>query len=144
MDELIEFAMGIHRGDCNDSFNGLCTCGIRLKAVKARDELKELRNQLEISNQQLKLGELLNNDLQKEVDRLNEQLEEKQKIIDEQLEIIKFYADTENYATLDTNRFTGNEVYDVLLFDFTRDLQKGHDYAGKKAREYLQKMESEK
>lgn len=44
--------------------------------VIEKTKFDEIQRQLDISNQQLKLGELLNNDLQKEVDRLNEQLKE--------------------------------------------------------------------
>lgn len=99
--------------------------------------MEEKQNHLEISNQQLKLGELLNNDLQKEVDSSNKLLEEKQKIIDEQLGIIRFYADENNWS--EGERFKRN----TMIGD-SDSLKYMGENAGKKAREYLQRMEGKK
>lgn len=63
--------------------------------------------QLEISNQQLRLGELLNNDLQKEVDRLNGKLEEKQKLINDALAIVRNYREFVHYHD---NKFFENHI----------------------------------
>lgn len=83
--------------------------------VIEKTKFDELQKQLEISNRQVKLGEMLNNDLLKEVDRLekentelrtrleccvdmsivsrlNEELEEKQRLLDEALEVINVSA----------------------------------------------------
>lgn len=71
------------------------------------------------------------------------QLEEKQKIIDEQLEIIRFYASIENYDF----RQVGTTTYATKIkSDIETSRDRGYKLlvSGKKAREFLQKMESEK
>lgn len=51
---------------------------------------------------------------------------------------LKFYADTENWGSDDHSMTTGNRTYDVCLFDFSRDLSKQKDFAGKRARAALE------
>lgn len=120
--------------------------------VVEKVKLDDVQRQLEISNQQLILGGLLNNDLQKEVDKLekentelktkleycvdmsvanslNEQLEEKQNILDEQLEIIKALSKIKYYEACGG----------LMVQDRTQPVP-----LIKKAREYLQRMESKK
>lgn len=68
---------------------------------------------------------------------IDEYLELKEKVR-KLREALEFYADTENYDSADISRATGNKVYDILLFDFTRNLKVKKDYAGKRAREALE------
>lgn len=56
----------------------------------------------------------------------------------ELVEALKFYAAKENYESRDINRHTKNKVYDILLFDFTRDYIPKKDYAGARAREAIE------
>jgi hypothetical protein len=48
---------------------------------------------------------------------------------------LEFYADKESYGCEDTSCTTGNQVFDVICFDFDRGAYK--DYVGKRAREAL-------
>jgi hypothetical protein len=57
-------------------------------------------------------------------------------------EALKFYADKDNYGCDDTNRTTGNNVYDVVLFDF--DPGSKDDFAGRRARLAIAKIRGEK
>ena len=75
------------------------------------------------------------------IPQLLETIEQLQREKAELIEVVKFYADHRNYSSMDTNRITGNKVYDIILFDFDRDFKKKKDYAGKKARELLKKLE---
>jgi len=50
---------------------------------------------------------------------------------------LKFYADKKSYGSDDVSRSTGNECFDIVLFDFERG--KKRDYAGKRARAYFSK-----
>ncbi len=53
--------------------------------------------------------------------------------------VIEFYASKENWESDDASRSTGNKTFDVCLFDFDRNLEPKKDYAGAKARAYLEK-----
>lgn len=72
---------------------------------------------------------------------LVKKLQEKQKIIDEQLEIIKFYARIENYS----HRIVGTTSYATKIKD---DIEVTYDtgykllVSGKKAREYVYRIEA--
>lgn len=48
---------------------------------------------------------------------------------------LKFYANKKNYASDDRSLATGNQCYDIVLFDFNRG--KKRDYAGARARKAL-------
>lgn len=50
-------------------------------------------------------------------------------------EVIGFYGGKENYECEDISRTTGNKVFDILTFDFDRNLEPKKDYAGRRARE---------
>jgi hypothetical protein len=63
-------------------------------------------------------------------------------IVEMQRDALDFYANTENWASHDTNRVTNNKVFDICLFDFDRNFQVRKDYAGKKARETLAQVET--
>lgn len=106
------------------------------KLLEEKQRQLDISNQqLDISNQQLKLGELLNNDLQKEVDRLNGKLEEKQKIIDEQLEIIRKIALTGDGSHKEKH---------ASFYDCLPTLQLEFSERVEFAREYLKRVGSEK
>lgn len=61
-------------------------------------------------------------------------------LLQKAVEMATFYADKENYESRDKSLTTGNKVYDIILFDFDRNLEKKKDYAGKKAREFLAEL----
>lgn len=52
---------------------------------------------------------------------------------------VKFYADKETYGSNDASRTDGGECFDVVCFDFDRNLEPGKHFAGKLAREALEK-----
>lgn len=62
-------------------------------------------------------------------------------VVNELRDALKFYANKENYESKDTNRITNNKVYDIVLFDFTRNLEPKKDFAGSKARQSLTKVD---
>ncbi len=49
----------------------------------------------------------------------------------------EFYADVDNWESRDRSRTTGNKCFDIMLFDFDRELNPKQDYAGKTARAAL-------
>jgi len=57
------------------------------------------------------------------------------------VEALKFYANKENYESNDINRNTNNKVYDIVLFDFDRNLEPKKDFAGSKARQAIKQIE---
>ncbi len=62
-------------------------------------------------------------------------------LLREMAEALEFYADLETYGSDDASRSTGNKCFDVVCFDFSRNLKRGKDYAGKRAREALARFQ---
>lgn len=53
---------------------------------------------------------------------------------------LEFYANLKSYESQDNSRSTGDQVYDIILYDFSRNLSDRKDYAGKRARECLARI----
>lgn len=56
------------------------------------------------------------------------------------VEALRFYADKETYDCKYKSQATGNKVFDIVCFDFDRNLDPKMDYAGKRARECLARL----
>lgn len=91
----------------------------------ALESYNKLENSLAIANQQLQLAALLNNDLQKKVDKQYEELNNKQKLIDRAMSILSSFNEYRE-ATVrgETSKSPVFHTYELILYDLAKDIVK--------------------
>lgn len=68
---------------------------------------------------------------------LDEAITDRDEEIKRLRDALEFYANPDTYGSDDKSRTTGNECFDIVCFDFTRDFKPRLDYAGARARAAL-------
>lgn len=76
---------------------------------------------------------------EKEIERLNQELETTKRLLEESLKVIEFYGNPHSWTSGDN----GNHKYIVMPNDFTSDNVAGI-VSGKKAREFLNKLKNDR
>ena len=81
--------------------------------------------------------------IDKEVyDKLQKENQELKRKLDLAIEALEFYGDSSNYESHDISRADGLPCYDILCFDFDRNVR-GKHLAGKRARKALKEIKGE-